>query len=265
MPKVERKYQGAAADYSRYRPPYPPALVKVLRETFRLDGTGRLLDLGCGPGSVAIPLAMLFERIVAMDPERDMLEEGRAVARRAGVENIEWVSGSSADLSQALGRFRLVTMGESFHWMDRRQTLEALYDLLSVGGGVAIVGRGSPLPLLPMTPWRATACRVVRRYLGEMPLPWDHVPPLPDDLHPAYLKRSRFRDLIEYQELFELEWTAESIIGNLYSMSFCTRKILGNRAAAFERDLRSELFAIEPSGIFRGESQQFFAYMAFRR
>jgi hypothetical protein len=33
-------------------------------------------------------------------------------------------------------------MGESFHGMDRR-TLEALYDLVSVGGGVAILGRGA--------------------------------------------------------------------------------------------------------------------------
>ena len=264
-PKAERKYEGAAGYYSRYRPPYPPVLVKVLRETFRLDGTGRLLDLGCGPGSVAIPVAHLFERVVAMDPEPDMLKEGRAVARRAGVENIEWMCGSSAELSPALGQFRLVTMGESFHWMDRLRTLEALYDLVSVGGGVAIVGRGTPLPLPPMTPWRAAVCRVVRRYLGEIPLPWDQEPPLPDERDEAYLKRSRFRDLIEHQELFEVEWTVESIIGNLCSMSFCSRKTLGDRAAAFERDLRSALLAVEPSGIFRGESQQFFAYMTFKR
>jgi hypothetical protein len=68
-PKVERKYEGAASYYSRYRPPYPPALVTVLREAFRLDGKGQLLDLGSGPGSVAIPVAHLFERVVAMDPE----------------------------------------------------------------------------------------------------------------------------------------------------------------------------------------------------
>jgi ubiquinone/menaquinone biosynthesis C-methylase UbiE len=264
-PKAERKYEGAAGYYSRYRPPYPPALVKVLREAFRLDGTGRLLDLGSGPGSVTIPLAHLFERVVAMDPEPDMLEEGRAVARRAGVENIEWTRGSSEELSPALGQFRLVTMGESFHWMDRRRTLEVLYDLVSAGGGLAIVGRGTPLPLPPMTPWRAAVCRVVRRYLGEIPLPWDQEPPSPDERHEAYLKRSRFKDPIEHQELFELEWTVESIIGNLYSMSFCSRKILGDRAAPFESDLRNALSAVEPSGIFRGESQQLFAYMTFKR
>lgn len=264
-PTAERKYEDAARYYLRYRPPYPPMLVKVLQNAFRLDGTGRMLDLGCGPGSVAIPLSHLFDQIVAMDPEPNMLEEGRALARRAEVENIDWLCGSSEDLSSAVGQFRLVTMGESFHWMDRTRTLEALYDLVCVGGGVAIVGRGTPLPLPPMTPWRAAVCRIVRRHLGERPLPWDQEPPPWDERHQAYLKRSRFVGLIEHQELFEVKWTVKSIIGNLYSMSFYSRKALGDRAAAFERNLRNELLALEPSGVFRGESQQFFAYMTFKR
>lgn len=265
MSKAERKYEGAATYYARYRPPYPSALVEVLREVFRLDGMGCLLDLGSGPGSVAIPIAHLFETVVAMDPEPEMLEMGRAVASRMGVENIDWVRGSSDDLSPALGQFRLVTMGESFHWMDRARTLDSLYELGIAGGGLAIVGRGTPPSPFPMTPWRAAVCQVLRRYLGEIPLPWDHQPPSPDERHQAYLKRSHFTNLIEHQELFEVEWTLESIIGNLCSMSFCTPKTLGDRAAAFERDLRSALLAIGPSDTFAGELHQFFAYMTFKR
>ena len=263
--KAERKFEGAAEYYSRYRPPYPSALVTVLREAFRLDGTGQLLDLGSGPGSAALPIAHLFEHVVAMDPEPNMLREGRAIADRAGTENIEWVCGSSEDLSPSLGTFRLVTMGESFHWMDRARTLEALYDLINLDGGVAILGRGMPLPLPPITPWRAALLSVVRRYLGEIPTPWDQQPPPPDELHQAYLKRSRFSDQIENSELFDMEWTMESIIGNLYSMSFCNRKLLRERAAAFERDLESAILTVEPSGILRGEPYQFFAMMAFKR
>jgi ubiquinone/menaquinone biosynthesis C-methylase UbiE len=263
--KVERKYEGAASYYMLYRPAYPVALVAVLEEAFRLDGRGQLLDLGSGPGSVAIPVAHLFERVVAMDPEPDMLRKGREVARRSRIDNIEWVFGGSEDLSPTLGTFRLVTMGESFHWMDRRRTLEALYPLVSTDGGVAILGRGMPLPLPPMTPWRAAVCRIVRQYLGEIPLPWDHEPPPPDERHDAYLKRSHFRDLIEHLESFEVEWTVESIVGNLYSMSFCNRRLLGGRAEVFERDLRNAILGVEPSGVFRGESHEFFALMAFKR
>ncbi|HXW83263.1 MAG TPA: hypothetical protein VEJ86_02575, partial [Candidatus Binataceae bacterium] len=127
------------------------------------------------------------------------------------------------------------------------------------------MGRGLPLPLPPMTRWRAGVCEVLRNYLGDIVLPWDHQPPPPDELHPAYLRRSRFRDLVQHEELFEVEWTVESLLGNLYSMSFCNRKTLGERIDAFERDVRGALLAAEPSGIFRGESHQFFAYMTFKR
>ena len=144
VPQVKRKYQGAASYYSRYRPPYPHALVTVLRDTFRLDGKGQLLDLGSGPGSVAIPLAHLFERVVAMDPESDLLREGKEVSSRSGISNIAWVCGSSEDLSPTLGTFRVVTMGESFHWMDRGRTLEALHHLVGTDGGVAILSPRRP-------------------------------------------------------------------------------------------------------------------------
>ncbi len=258
-------YQGTAWYYSRFRPPYPDALVSVLRHNFSLDGSGRLLDLGCGPGPVAIRLAHLFDEVVAMDPEPEMLAEGRAAAERAGVSNIEWLRGGSKDLSPALGRFRLVTMGNSFHWMDRQRTLDALYDLVSEGGGIAVVGQGAPIPAPPPTPWRVAINDVVRKYVGDRPLPWDHVTHQPEDFFQAYINRSRFTGLIEYVESFEVTWTIDTMIGNLYSMSFCNRRVLGDRVEAFERDLRSAILAVEPSGELRGEPPDFFAYMARKR
>ena len=39
-------FKGTAPFYARYRPGYPPELLVRLAATARLDGTGRLLDLG---------------------------------------------------------------------------------------------------------------------------------------------------------------------------------------------------------------------------
>jgi SAM-dependent methyltransferase len=267
-------YEGTAWYYSRFRPKYPPAMVNVLRENFRLDGTGRLLDLGCGPGPVAIALAHLFEEVLAMDPDDGMRAEGERIARERGISNIEWRFGGSKDLSPSLGQFRLVTMGNSFHWTDRAPTLDALYDLVIAGGGIAVVGEGAPIPLPPMTRWRAAINTVLKRYLGQRPLPWENPfflrqrvdagPPL-EERHEAYIARSRFKDLASYAESFDVEWTVDSIIGNLYSMSFCSRRVLGDRVDAFERDLRAAILAVEPSGILKGEPPEFFAYMAWKR
>jgi SAM-dependent methyltransferase len=257
-------YEGTAWYYSRFRPKYPPSLVSLLREHFRLDGTGRLLDLGCGPGPVAIALAHLFENVLAMDPDDGMRAEGERIARERGINNIEWRFGGSKDLSPELGQFRLVTMGNSFHRMDRSRTLDALYDLVTDGGGIAVVGEGAPIPPPPMTPWRAAINAVVKRYVGDRPLPWESSTS-PAERDETYIARSRFRDLISYTESFDVEWTVDSIIGNLYSMSFCSRRVLGDRVDAFERDLREAILAVEPSGILKGEPPQFFASMAWKR
>jgi SAM-dependent methyltransferase len=258
-------YKGTAWYYSRFRPRYPETLVTLLCGTFHLDGRGRLLDLGCGPGTVATRLAHLFENVVAMDPEPEMLAEGRSQAERAGISNIEWRRGSSMDLSAELGSFRLVTMGNSFHWMDRDRTLDALYDLVIQGGGIAVVGEGAPIPAPPPTLWRVAIDNVVRKYVGNRRLPWDQLEYRPEDLHQTYINRSRFTDLTSYSESFEVTWTIDSMIGNLYSMSFCSRRILGDRVEAFERDLRAAILAVEPTGILRGEPPEFFAYLARKR
>jgi hypothetical protein len=131
------------------------------------------------------------------------------------------------------------------------------------GGGIAVVGHGAPFEGPPPTAWRVAINYVVRKYLGDRSLPWDpDPPPPPEERHEAYLARSRFKDVTSYHESFDIEWTIDSMIGNLYSTSFCSRRLLGGRAAAFERDLRSAILAVEPSGILRGEPPEFFAYMA---
>jgi len=202
-------YEGTAWYYSRYRPKYPPSLVSLLREHFRLDGSGSLLDLGCGPGPVAIALAHLFEEVLAMDPDDGMRAEGERIARERGIGNIDWRFGGSKYLSPSLRPFRLVTMGNSFHWMDRARTLDALYDIVAPGGGIAVVGEGAPIPRPPPTRWRAAINTVLKRYLPDREQSWENPGPPPEERHESYIARSRFKDLVSYAESFDVEWTVD--------------------------------------------------------
>ena len=47
-------YLGAAAHYTPGRPPYSRELAATLATEAGLDGSGRLLDFGCGPGSLTV-------------------------------------------------------------------------------------------------------------------------------------------------------------------------------------------------------------------
>src|SRR3954447_10107427 len=103
-------YLGAAAHYRHGRPPYSPQLESVLAGELELDGRGRLLDVGCGPGILTVRLASLFEEAVGLDPDADMLVEGRRAAAAAGLVNVRWVQAVAEDLPGAApGPHRLVT------------------------------------------------------------------------------------------------------------------------------------------------------------
>ena len=161
-----RAFKGTAPYYARYRPPYPDFLFDYIRDRFLLDGSGRLLDLGCGTGQIAIPLAKYFEEVVAMDSEPGMLEQGKKLAASLGTGNITWSEGSSYDLSEKLGKFRLVTIGKAFHWMGREETLGKLYDIVSPKGGIAVVSEGDWV-WNGTRAWQAAVKTVVQKWLGD--------------------------------------------------------------------------------------------------
>jgi SAM-dependent methyltransferase len=54
-----------------------------------LEGARTALDIGCGVGNLAIPLARRLRKVTALDFSREMLRRLLANARRAGVSNIE--------------------------------------------------------------------------------------------------------------------------------------------------------------------------------
>ena len=76
MPYDPTIYLGSAAHYRYGRPAYSPELEAVLAREAGLDGNGRLLDVGCGPGVLTVRLAHLFEQTVGVDPAAGMLAEG---------------------------------------------------------------------------------------------------------------------------------------------------------------------------------------------
>ena len=98
-------FKGTARYYSRYRPGYPDEMIALVIERFCLDGTGRLLDLGCGTGQLLIPLAPHVETAIGMDPEPEMLAEAARVAADEGISNAVWIEGEVT-----LGKWDMITL-----------------------------------------------------------------------------------------------------------------------------------------------------------
>ncbi len=258
-------FTGTAAYYSRFRPAYRESLLTLVSETFRLDGRGRLLDLGCGPGVLTIALAPMFEEVVAIDPNDQMLAEGERVATAKGLANIEWRRGSSEDLGAVSGMFRLISMGNSFHWMNGEKTLNVLHPLVEDGGGLAIVASGFPFPEdAPIEPWRNKVAEIVLKHAAPSHFHGYGLPVPVESRFESQVMRSKFKLMRSWKERYEQTWTIDEMIGNLYSTSYCNPRLLGSNREAFERQLRAAMLEYSPSGILT-EPQDTWAVLAFKQ
>src|SRR5215212_10409969 len=112
-------YAGSASYYADGRVPYPAAVADALVAALELDGSGRLLDVGCGPGSLTLLLAPYFAEAVGVDADADMLSEAARHAEQQQIGNVSWRHLRAEDLPADLPAFKVVTSAQSFHWLDR--------------------------------------------------------------------------------------------------------------------------------------------------
>ncbi|MFC7175783.1 class I SAM-dependent methyltransferase [Halosegnis marinus] len=227
------RFAGTEGYYAAYRPDYPDALVADLADGFALGADARVLDLGCGTGRLAVPLAR-HASVVGMDPNPTMLDRARGRADAAGVA-VEWVEGSDADLPPPGGSLRLTTMGRSFHWMEATRTLRRLDRATEPGGGVALVG--DPEWLVRGTePWQEAVYEVVTEFVEDVP---ERTGPVTYDRTWAdVLAGSAFADTRVREYTVEREWTVEEAAGYVQSLSYCAG--IEDRAA-FEAAVRDRL------------------------
>ncbi|MFC0430562.1 class I SAM-dependent methyltransferase [Kutzneria buriramensis] len=144
-------FRGEVADfYHRFRRGYPPAVIDSLVDAFGLTADDVVVDLGCGTGQLALPIADRVRSVVAVDPEPDMLLRGRRAAAERGVDNVSWVIGADTDMP-ALGallgdqRVGMVAVGQALHWMRHDELFRATVPVVRPGGGIAVVANGTPL------------------------------------------------------------------------------------------------------------------------
>lgn len=251
-------FRGSAAHYERGRLPYAPGFAETLATALGLDGRGRLLDVGCGPGIVLLPLARYVGEAVGLDPDEDMLAEAERQAERRGVTNARWVTGRAEDLPAGLGAFRAVVFAQSFHWTDRDRVAATVRGMLEPGGAFAHVSNvedappaTTPLPL-PAPPYPEIG-ELVRRYLGPVRRAGQGVlvngTPGREDL---VLERAGFRDFEHHVVPAGqvVERTADDLVAWAFSRSDSAPHLFGDRLADFERDLRSLLRQAAPDARF---------------
>jgi len=133
----ERFWNKLAEGYSRKPVADPDAYQAKLEATkARLRPGDKLLDVGCGTGSLALELAPHVAQVHAIDLSSEMIRIANGKAADAGVGNVTFHTGSAAELS-ALGEtsFDVVCAYNILHLVDDRgATLAQIFELLEPGG-----------------------------------------------------------------------------------------------------------------------------------
>ncbi|MEU7585834.1 class I SAM-dependent methyltransferase [Micromonospora sp. NPDC049230] len=255
----ETLYAGSARHYSVGRLPYPPGLAEAVSSALDLDGTGRLLDVGCGPGSLTLLLAPLFETAVGVDADRDMLAEGRRRADGVGVTNVEWRHLRAEDLPASLGTFRVATFAQSFHWMDRPLVARRVRDMLTPDGAWVHVGAithqgmaGDDVLPHPRAPWQQIN-DLVASYLGPVRRAGQGLLPAGTPSgEGAIMRAAGFAGptLLAVEQGVVVERTVDEVTSAVFSLSSSAPHLFADRLPAFEADLRQLLTTAARDGRF---------------
>lgn len=227
-------YRGTADAYQRFRLGYPPALIEDL--LFRARTGGRLLDVACGTGQLALALRPAFAEVWAVDAEPGMI---RVLGRAA--PDVHTVISRAEDFVAA--DFDLVTIGNAFHRLHRDEVARRALGWLLPGGHLALCW-SSP-PWIGEFAWQQTFGAVLSDWqerLGvrdRVPVNWEADRQARPDM--SVLADAGFSPVGSYTFSSEHRWTVPELAGFIYATSFLGAPVIGDRALEFEADLAARL------------------------
>ena len=140
-----------AAGHDWFLPLYDPVVSllggdtarRVLLDHARIRPTQRILDVGCGTGTLAVLIKRLHPdvEVVGLDPDARALDRARRKADRAGV-SVRFDQGYSDELPNAAASFDHVFSSLMLHHLSeqaREKTLQEIHRVLAAGGALHVL------------------------------------------------------------------------------------------------------------------------------
>lgn len=137
MPAPTLRFSNRVADYVRYRPDYPAALIDGLRTRGLLRPDAVWADVGAGTGIWTRQLAPLVQTVLAVEPNDDM--RAAAATFLADLTNVRLSGGAAEATGLPDACCDVVTAAQAFHWFDRAAFARECLRILRPGGRVLLV------------------------------------------------------------------------------------------------------------------------------
>lgn len=236
-------FTGTATFYRQYRPGIPAEVADVLDAAAPDHRPRRLLDVGTGTGLVAEALIGRFDDIIAIDNDPGMLATAEQALRPALPHGTELLlqESTAEEFSPPSGWLAdLVTICRAFHWLDQAAVLARLDTQVVPDGAVAIFADTSLWTA--DIDWAHAVRTVVQEFLGEQRRAgttgtFNHH----DRPYSEIMAESPFDQVEEVRVPIHRTWSADAVMGYLYSTSFAAPALFGDRLDEFDAAARAVL------------------------
>ena len=130
------RFSDRVADYVRYRPDYPPALLAWLQREFGISPDWTVADVGAGTGISSKLFLDAGYRVTAIEPNAAM--RAAAVEWLGGDPRFQTVDGRADATGLPDASMDLIVVAQAFHWFDPDATRSEFRRILRAGGLAAI-------------------------------------------------------------------------------------------------------------------------------
>lgn len=134
----KERFSNRVADYIRYRPGYPPAIIDALRHHSGLAPESVVADIGSGTGILTKLLLDNGNLVFGVEPNAEMREAGEIFL--ANYPRFRSIAGSAEATTLPAASIDLILAGQAFHWFDRAAARREFLRVLRPNGWVALVG-----------------------------------------------------------------------------------------------------------------------------
>ena len=130
--EFKKLFGAQAANYTKYREPYPQELFDVLVKLIPKGATD-ILDVACGTGKSAEPLLSLGIKVTGVDHDPLMVEEAKKQAQLKRLD-ISYVVSDVEHLPFPDGHFDAITVGTALHFFVNEGAMSEMKRALKPGG-----------------------------------------------------------------------------------------------------------------------------------
>lgn len=139
MPPADatRRFSSRVDNYVRFRPGYPPDIIKLLERECRLNTRQVIADIGSGTGILAQMFLDRLYTVICVEPNAEMRAAGEMLLKR--YSRFYSVAGTAEATTLKPHSLNMIMAGQAYHWFDPAAAAKEFRRVLIPGGWVVLI------------------------------------------------------------------------------------------------------------------------------